>query len=116
MLLMPYVREWFLLRDLGSALSPDNAFGIIQGLETVAVRMKQHCSNATKVVDFLTKHKNVDRVIYPTLHKGEIGDRAKKYFNGGNGALVGVEVKGGVESGKKFIESLKIVLSCCKYW
>ena len=97
-----------LLRDLGSALAPDNAFGIIQGLETVAVRMKQHCSNATKVVDFLTKHKNVDRVIYPTLHKGEVANRAKKYFKGGNGALVGVEVKGGVESGKKFIESLKM--------
>ena len=97
-----------LLRDLGSALAPDNAFGIIQGLETVVVRMKQHCSNATKVVDFLTKHKNVDRVIYPTLHKGEFANRAKKYFKGGNGALVGVEVKGGVEAGKKFIESLKM--------
>ena len=97
-----------LLRDLGSALAPDNAFGIIQGLETVAVRMKQHCSNASKVVDFLTKHKNVDRVIYPTLHKGEVADRAKKYFKGGNGALVGVEVKGGVQAGKKFIESLKM--------
>ncbi len=97
-----------LLRDLGSALAPDNAFGIIQGLETVAVRMKQHCSNATKVVDFLTKHKNVDRVIYPTLHKGEVANRAKKYFKGGNGALVGVEVKGGVNAGKKFIESLKM--------
>tara|TARA_B100001123_G_scaffold120778_1_gene140615 strand:+ start:14112 stop:15440 length:1329 start_codon:yes stop_codon:yes gene_type:complete len=97
-----------LLRDLGSALAPDNAFGIIQGLETVAVRMKQHCSNATKVVDFLTKHKNVDRVIYPTLHKGEVANRAKKYFKGGNGALVGVEVKGGVKAGKKFIESLKM--------
>ena len=70
--------------------------------------MKQHCSNATKVVDFLTKHKNVDRVIYPTLHKGEIGERSKKYMKGGNGALVGIEVKGGVEAGKKFIESLKM--------
>ena len=54
-----------LLRDLGSALAPDNAFGIIQGLETAPLRMKQHCSNAQKVVDFLTKHKNVDRVIIP---------------------------------------------------
>ena len=97
-----------LLRDLGSALAPDNAFGIIQGLETVAVRMKQHCSNAEKAVEFLQNHKNVDRVIYPTLHKGEIGSRAKKYFNGGNGALVGIEVKGGVDAGKKFIESLKM--------
>ena len=97
-----------LLRDLGSALAPDNAFGIIQGLETVAVRMKQHCSNAEKVIQFLQKHKNVERVIYPTLYKGEIGDRAKKYFKGGNGALVGMEVKGGSEAGKKFINSLKM--------
>jgi len=56
----------------------------------------------------LQKHKNVERVIYPTLHTGEIGDRAKKYFKGGNGGLVGIEVKGGVEAGKKFIESLKM--------
>ena len=61
-----------LLRDLGSALAPDNAFGIIQGLETAPLRMKQHCSNAEKVVDFLTKHKNVERVIYPNIHKGEL--------------------------------------------
>jgi len=97
-----------LLRDLGSALAPDNAFGIIQGLETAPLRMKQHCSNAQKVVDFLVKHKNVERVIYPNIHKGEIGDRAKRYFKGGNGGLVGVEVKGGVEAGKRFIEALKM--------
>ena len=70
--------------------------------------MKQHCSNAEKVVNFLQKHKNIDRVIYPTLHKGAVGDRAKRYFKGGNGALVGIEVKGGVEAGKKFIEALKM--------
>ena len=89
-------------------MAPDNAFGIIQGLETVALRMKQHCSNAEKAVEFLQTHKNVERVIYPTLHKGEIGSRAKKYFKGGNGGLVGIEVKGGVEAGKKFIESLNM--------
>jgi O-acetylhomoserine (thiol)-lyase len=89
-------------------LAPDNAWGIIQGMETVALRMKQHCSNAEKVVDFLVKHKNVERVIYPTLHKGELAERAKKYFKNGNGGLVGVEVKGGVEAGKRFIESLKM--------
>ena len=70
--------------------------------------MKQHCSNAEKAVAFLQKHKNVERVIYPTLHKGEIGERSKKYMKGGNGALIGIEVKGGVEAGKKFIESLKM--------
>jgi O-acetylhomoserine (thiol)-lyase len=97
-----------LLRDLGAPLAPDNAWGIIQGLETVPLRMKQHCSNAEAAVAFLSKHKSVDRVIYPTLHKGEIGSRSKKYLSGGNGALVGIEVKGGVEAGKKFIESLKM--------
>ena len=70
--------------------------------------MKQHCSNAQKVVDYLTKNKNIDKVIYPNIHEGEIGDRAKRYFKGGNGGLVGIEVKGGVEAGKKFIEALKM--------
>ena len=95
-----------LLRDLGAPLAPDNAWGIIQGLETAPLRMKQHCANAEKVVDFLKKNKNVEKVIYPTLHEGKIAERSKKYFKGGNGALVGIEVKGGVEAGKKFIEAL----------
>ena len=97
-----------LLRDLGAALAPDNAFGIIQGLETVALRMKQHCSNAEKTVEYLSKHKNVARVIYPTKYDGEIGKRAKKYLKGGYGALIGIELKGGIEAGKKFIEALKM--------
>ena len=97
-----------LLRDLGSALSPDNAFGIIQGLETVALRMKQHCSNASKVVDYLKKNKEIARVIYPTEHEVKIADRAKKYLNDGNGGIVGIELKGGIEAGKRFIESLKM--------
>ncbi|MBD1153572.1 PLP-dependent transferase, partial [Pelagibacterales bacterium SAG-MED24] len=69
-----------LLRDLGSACSPDNAFAIIQGLETVALRMKQHCANAEYVVDFLKKHKEVTKVIYSTEHDKLIADRAKKYL------------------------------------
>ena len=97
-----------LLRDLGAALSPDNAFGLIQGLETVALRMKQHCSNAEQVVDYLLKHNEVSRVIYPNQYKGEVGNRAKKYLNGGNGALVGIELNGGIDAGKKFIEALKM--------
>jgi O-acetylhomoserine (thiol)-lyase len=97
-----------LLRDLGSALSPDNAFGVIQGLETVALRMKQHCENAAKVVDYLKKHKAISKVIYATEHSEEISSRAKKYLKNGNGALVGIELAGGIEAGKKFIESLKM--------
>ena len=97
-----------LLRDLGSSLSPDNAFAVIQGLETLALRMKQHCENADKVVNFLIDHKEVSKVIYSTKHEKKISDRAKKYLNGGNGAMVGIELKGGIEAGKKFIESLKM--------
>ena len=97
-----------LLRDLGSSLAPDNAFGIIQGLETVSLRMKQHCSNAEKVVEYLKKNEHVERVIYPTLYDGNLLERAKKYLKGGNGALIGIELKGGVDAGKKFIESLKM--------
>ena len=97
-----------ILRDLGSALSPDNAFGVIQGLETVALRMKQHCENASKVVDYLKKHKAVEKVIYATEHSEEISKRADKYLKNGYGALVGVELAGGIEAGKRFIESLKM--------
>ena len=98
-----------MLRDLGSAISPFNAFQIIQGLETVALRMKQHCENAEKVKKFLQKHSKVEKVIYSTLHDGEIGDRAKRYLKGGFGALMGIELKGGLEAGKKFIDSLKML-------
>ena len=98
-----------LLRDLGSALSPDNAFGIIQGLETLALRMKQHCSNAEAVVGYLKSNKNVSKIIYPSEYKGNIAERAKKYLKNGNGALVGLELKGGIDAGKKFIDSLKLL-------
>ena len=98
-----------LLRDLGSALPPDNAFGIIQGLETLALRMKQHCSNAEAVVEFLKSNKNVSKIIYPSEYKGNIAERVKKYLKNGNGALVGLELKGGVDAGKKFIDSLKLL-------
>ncbi len=108
---IPYIirARVVLLRDLGSAISPFNAFQIIQGLETVTLRMKQHCSNAEKVKEFLSKHDKVQKVIYSTLHKGEVGERARKYFKGGNGALLGFELKGGLEAGKKFIDNLKML-------
>ena len=108
---IPYVirARVVLLRDLGSAISPASAWQIIQGLETVTLRMKQHCENAEKVKNFLLKHKKIEKVIYSTLHEGEIGKRTKKYFKGGNGALMGIEVKGGKEAGKKFINSLKLL-------
>ena len=70
--------------------------------------MKQHCENVSKVVDYLKKHKAVEKVIYATEHNDKISSRAKKYLNGGNGALVGIELAGGTEAGKRFIESLKM--------
>ena len=70
--------------------------------------MKQHCENADKVVDFLSNHKEVTKVIYSTKHEKKIANRAKQYLKGGNGAMVGIELKGGIEAGKKFIESLKM--------
>jgi O-acetylhomoserine (thiol)-lyase len=97
-----------LLRDTGAPLAPFNAWQIIQGLETVSLRMKQHCSNAEKVTTFLETQKKVKNVIYPTNHQGEIKERAKKYLNGGNGALVGVDL-GTVEAGAKFIDNLKML-------
>ena len=108
---IPYIirARVVLLRDLGSAISPTSAWQIIQGLETVTLRMKQHCENAEKVKNFLLKHKKIEKVIYSNLHDGEIGERTKKYFKGGNGALMGIEVKGGKEAGKKFIDSLKLL-------
>ncbi|MBL6784959.1 MAG: aminotransferase class I/II-fold pyridoxal phosphate-dependent enzyme [Rickettsiales bacterium] len=97
-----------LLRDIGASLAPDNAWNIIQGLETLPLRMKQHCENAENIAEFLSKHPKVDRVIYPTNYYDKIANRAKKYLSGGNGALVGIELKGGLEAGKKFIESLEM--------
>ena len=97
-----------LLRDLGAPLSPFNAFQIIQGLETVALRMKQHCSNAEKIVEFLKTQKSVKKIIFPTEYTGEVLARAKKYLKGGNGALIGIDV-GTKEAGAKFIDKLKLL-------
>ena len=68
--------------------------------------MKQHCENASKVVDYLKKHKAVKKVIYSTEHNDEINKRAKKYLKGGNGALVGIELAEGIEAGKKIYRNL----------
>ncbi len=97
-----------LLRDLGAAFSPFNAFQTIQGLETLPLRMRAHSQNAAAVVEFLANHSSVSKVIYPTQQKGEELKRAKKYLTGGYGGLVGFELKGGKESGEKFINSLKL--------
>jgi O-acetylhomoserine (thiol)-lyase len=98
-----------LLRDLGAAISPQNAFQFIQGLETLPLRLRQHNENAVKVADFLKGHAKVDRVIFPKFQEGAAKARADKYFKHGHfGALVGFELKGGREAGRRFIDSLQL--------
>ncbi len=98
-----------LLRDLGPALSPFNAFQFLQGLETLHLRMERHSANALAVGKFLEKHPNVSWVNYPGLPSHPSYALAKKYHHRGlYGAILGFGIKGGVAAGKKFIESLKL--------
>ena len=101
--------RFVLLRDLGSALSPTNAFNFIQGLETLPIRYKKHHDNSEKVADFLTSKKNINRVIHPKYSLGLNKERAEKYLEDGNGPLVGFELDGGIEAGKTFIDSLELI-------
>ncbi len=98
-----------LLRDLGAALSPFNAFQILQGVETLALRMERHCANATAVAAWLKGRKGVTRVIHPSQQNGEARARADRVMKGRYGGLVGFELEGGVEAGRKFIDSLKLL-------
>ncbi len=98
-----------LLRDLGPALSPFNAFLFLQGLETLHLRMERHSVNALKVAEFLSKHPNVSWVNYPGLSSHPTHKLAKKYHHRGlYGAILGFGIKGGMEAGKKFIDGLKL--------
>lgn len=97
-----------LLRDLGAALSPFNAFQIIQGLETLPLRIREHSRNASAVADFLSNHPQVDAVIYPGLQDGEKRARADANLKGGYGGLVGFHIKGGKVAGAAFIDALKL--------
>ena len=97
-----------LLRDLGACLSPFNAFQIIQGVETLPLRMPRHCANAEAVAQFLQGRSDVSRVIHPSLQSGDQRARADKVLTGGNGGLLGFELAGGREAGQKFINALKL--------
>jgi O-acetylhomoserine (thiol)-lyase len=97
-----------LLRDIGAAASPFNAFQTIQGLETLALRVRAHNENAIKVAEYLSKHPKVSSVIHPSLQTGEERRRADAVLKGGYGALLGFELKGGVEAGKRFINALQL--------
>jgi O-acetylhomoserine (thiol)-lyase len=98
-----------LLRDIGAAVSPQNAFQFIQGLETLPLRLRQHSENAIKVAEFLNDHPKVSKVIFPKFQTGTAKQRADKYLRSGSfGALVGFELKGGREAGRRFIDSLQL--------
>ena len=96
------------LRDVGSCLSPFNAFLLLQGLETLHLRMERHCANALKVAQFLEAHPKVKWTNYPGLKSSKYHDLAKKYLTNGYGALVGFGLKSGLEGGRKFIDGLQL--------
>ena len=97
-----------MLRDLGACLSPFNAFLVIQGIETLSLRMARHCENALAVAKFLAEHDKVTWVLYPELEDHPSYERAKTYLPDGAGGLVGFGIKGGREAGKRFIEGVKL--------
>jgi O-acetylhomoserine (thiol)-lyase len=97
-----------LLRDTGNCPSPHNSFLTLLGIETAHLRMQRHCENALKVAEYLSAHDKVAWVNYPGLKDHPHHENAKKYLKGGFGALMGFGIKGGLEAGRKFIESLKL--------
>jgi len=99
--------QW--LRDVGPALSPFNAFLFLQGLETLVLRQERHSRNALQVAKFLGGHPLVSWVVYPGLEDNPNHPVAKKYLSGRYGALIGFGIKGGLDAGKKFIDSVKLL-------
>ncbi|ASY28134.1 O-acetylhomoserine (thiol)-lyase [Candidatus Planktophila limnetica] len=97
-----------LLRDIGAAVSPFNAWLLAQGLETLSLRMERHLENAKAVSEWLSKHPSVEKVNYASLPNSQWNKLAKKYAPKGSGAVLSFELKGGIEAGKKFVESLKL--------
>jgi O-acetylhomoserine (thiol)-lyase len=98
-----------MLRDLGAAISPFNAFLILQGAETLALRMRAHSENTQAVADYLAGRPEVTRVIHPSTATGIDAERVKKYLPNGKGGLLGFELKGGSEAGRAFIDNLKLL-------
>lgn len=102
-----YIRA-ILLRDTGSTLSPFHAFLFLQGLETLSLRVERHVENALKIVDFLSKHPQVEAVHHPSLPTESSHKLYKKYFPNGGGSIFTFEIKGNAETAKKFIDNLAI--------
>jgi O-acetylhomoserine (thiol)-lyase len=97
-----------LLRDLGSAISPFNAFLTLQGIETLPLRIARHSENASAVAAYLSKRPEIARVIHPSFQTGAARERAEKYLKGGYGGLVGFELAAGREAGRRFIDALQL--------
>lgn len=97
-----------LLRDTGAAISPFNAFLLIQGLETLSLRVERHVENTKKVVEYLKNHPKVEHVNHPSLLENGYKELYDKYFPNGGGSIFTFEVKGGEEEAKKFIDSLQL--------
>lgn len=98
-----------LMKDLGTVMSPLNAFLIIQSCMTLSLRVNQHCKNALEIAKFLKDHEAVSWVNYPGLEDNENHEMAEKYLNGNYGCIVSFGIKGGIEEGKKFIESVELL-------
>ena len=97
-----------LLRDLGPAVAPFNAFLIAQGIETLSLRMERHISNAQRVAEWLEQRDEVESVAYAGLPSSAWYERGRKYAPAGTGAVVAFEIKGGIEAGKKFVDALEL--------
>lgn len=102
-----YIRA-ILLRDTGATISPFNAFLLLQGVETLSLRLERHAENAQKVVEFLSKHPKVEKVNHPALAEHPQHDLYQKYFPNGGGSIFTFNIKGGKEEAFKFIDALEI--------
>ena len=102
-----YIRA-ILLRDTGAAISPFAAFLLLQGIETLSLRLERHAENTAKVVDFLAAHPQVEKVNHPSLKEHPDHELYQRYFPAGGGSIFTFEIRGGVEEAHKFIDNLKI--------
>lgn len=97
-----------LLRDTGAAISPFNAFLLLQGLETLSLRIERHVANALQVADYLSKHPKVEAVHHPSLPQHPDNNLYKRYFPKGGGSIFTIDIKGGIKEAQRFIDSLEI--------
>ncbi len=97
-----------LMRDQGATISPFNSFLLLQGLETLSLRLERHTENALKVVEYLNSHPQVEKVNHPSLETGKAKELYNKYFPNGAASIFTFEIKGDAEKAKKFTESLEL--------